>query len=73
MTAQDLPLRVSNEGEAWALLAKVLSGDIPDDAPKSIDFHGWPKIDIYLPGTPQDASISPTMTEANQESRKNPL
>jgi hypothetical protein len=57
-------LRVSSEEEAVALLSRVLDGDMPDDIPKSIDFHNWPKIDIYLPHTPLKGSISPTMMEA---------
>jgi hypothetical protein len=56
--------RLHSEEDAFALLRRVLNGELGDETPWSIDFSHWPKLDIYLPETPLDASISPTMMEA---------
>jgi hypothetical protein len=60
----DRVFRVRSEDEALALLERALAGSIPDDSPGLIDFEGWPILDIRLPHTPINASISPTMMEA---------
>lgn len=56
--------RVRNEDDAFALLERALAGAIPDDSAPVVDFAGWPIIDVRLPNTPINSSISPTMMEA---------
>lgn len=68
--AEDTVLKVSSEEDALELLARVLAGEISDDSTKSIQFDGWPNLNIYLPRTPTSSSISPTMMEAFIELQK---
>lgn len=57
-------LQIESEDEAWEYLQLALAGEIPDDLAQHIKFKGWPRLDIYLPNTPVDSSMSPTMMEA---------
>jgi hypothetical protein len=60
---------IENEDDAWALLeAAIGKGDDGDIV--EFRFKGWPHLEIYLPDTPQDASISPSMMEAFIELQK---
>src|ERR1700759_3067002 len=56
--------RIANEEEAIVLLQKALNGEIPDDILPVVDFAGWPNLEVYLPKTPVDRSISPAMMAA---------
>ncbi|MBR0660204.1 hypothetical protein [Neoroseomonas oryzicola] len=58
---------VTNEDEAFALLERLLAEEphvAALEGPPRIDLKGWPKIEIYLPETPVEGSISPTMMAA---------
>src|SRR5947209_5146809 len=55
---------IRGEEDAFELLDRALSGAIEGDGPALLDFSGWPVIDVKLPKTPINSSISPTMMEA---------
>lgn len=55
---------IRSEDDAWMLLERVLREGLPDDAPPFVQFRSWPTIDIYLPETPIDGSITTSMMEA---------
>jgi len=57
-------LKIRNEDEAFDLLEGALSGAISDESTTLVDFTGWPIMDVRLPNTPINSSISPTMMEA---------
>lgn len=57
-------LKITSEDEAWEYLQRALEGDLPDNIVRTVDFEGWPRIDIYLPNTPVQSSLSPTMMAA---------
>lgn len=67
----DQVVEIASEDDAWNLLKKVLDEGTAE-APGAIDlrFKGWPYLEIYLPDTPQEASISPSMMEAFIELQK---
>ena len=58
------PFRVTSEDDALALLKSALDGDLPDASSTSIVWDGWPLVNIHLPNTPVEGSISPTMMAA---------
>ncbi|MCX7370675.1 MAG: hypothetical protein NTX90_17645 [Alphaproteobacteria bacterium] len=56
---------VQNEEEAWALLERALRDGLPENQGTFfIRFVHWPTIDVYLPDTPVDGSITSSMMEA---------
>lgn len=55
---------VRSEEEAWALLEAALAQELPAETPPLINFRGWPKVEVYLPTTPIDASITTSMMGA---------
>lgn len=55
---------IRSERDAFYVLEKALSGELEDIDSAYIRFSGWPKINIYLPNTPIEGSITPTMMEA---------
>jgi hypothetical protein len=59
---------IRSEDDAWSILETA----IEKGTSEGIDFRfkGWPQIEVYLPDTPQDASISPSMMEAFIELQK---
>lgn len=61
-----MALRIESEEQAWDLIERALDGglDLDESEPLVLDFSGWPVVDVYLPDTPQGATISPTMMEA---------
>lgn len=61
---------ISNEESALSLLQRLLNDDILGEDISSVRFKNWPTLDIYLPKTPSDSSISPTMMEAFMETQK---
>ena len=58
-------LKIDSEDKAWEILRKALDGelDLTDEA-TVLDFDDWLNVHIYLPKTPVQGSISPTMMEA---------
>ena len=57
-------LKITSEEEAWEYLERALRGDLPEDIVRTVAFEGWPRLDIYLPNTPVQSSLSPTMMGA---------
>lgn len=57
-------LRISSEEEAWAYLQRALEGDLPEDLVPEVQFSGWPVVEVYIPATPVQSSISPAMMQA---------
>lgn len=58
-------IKIDSEAEAWEMLDALLVGD--KDAPKEpviFDLKKWANVHIYLPDTPIEGSISPTMMKA---------
>lgn len=62
--AKATTLTVTSEDEAWAVLESAIKGELPENVLRSVDFDEWPRLDIYLPHTPIDSSLSPSMMEA---------
>ena len=58
-------LRVQSEDEAFAILQRAMASEFSDEAFPIVVFDGWPDLDVYLPQTPVQASITPTMMGAN--------
>lgn len=56
--------QITNEAEAWELLEKALASKLPPDFVPHIQFRGWPQVEVYLPETPIESSITPTMMQA---------
>jgi hypothetical protein len=63
-------IRVPSEDAAWELLAEVMDGSVTFPEAPQFDFEGWPLLDVYLPKTPIEGSISPTMMGAFIELQK---
>lgn len=64
-------IRIESEQEAWATLGKLLDGTLKiKDETAVVDFSDWMDLHIYLPDTPVEGSISPTMMEAFLELQK---
>lgn len=61
---------IKTEAEAWDLIEKVLDGKVDFPETPQFDFEGWPLLDVYLPSTPIQGSISPTMMAAFMELQK---
>ena len=61
-----MALKIESEEQAWDLIEHALNGtlDLDPSEPLVLDFSEWPLVDVYLPNTPEDATISPTMMEA---------
>ena len=57
-------LIVTSEDQALVLLETALKGTSASDLPTLVNFQGWPTLNVHLPHTPVDGSISPTMMEA---------
>ena len=59
-------VQIASEEDAWRHLEEAVSGKFPQmkGTDLEIQFHGWPRLEIYLPDTPRQASISPSMMEA---------
>lgn len=57
-------LVVRSEEDAWRILEQATEGQISDDAPLVVVFRGWPSLEVYIPVTPVDSSITPTMMQA---------
>jgi hypothetical protein len=62
--AEELVLRVKTEEDAWKALQEALQNGVPEDLAPNVKWTGWPHISIYLPDTPEEGSISPSMMEA---------
>jgi hypothetical protein len=63
-------LNISSEDEAFDWLARALGDGAPPHVLPIVVFRDWPKIEIALPSTPIDGSISPAMMEAFIELQK---
>jgi hypothetical protein len=61
---------IKTEAEAWDMIEKVLAGGVSFPESPQFDFQGWPLLDVYLPSTPIQGSISPTMMAAFIELQK---
>ncbi len=57
-------IRVESEDEGWAYLRQALAGELPKDLVPVVAFKGWPHVEVYLPDTPIEGSISPQMMRA---------
>lgn len=64
MSETSTTFRITTEDEAFEILDKALKGAISDDDLLRVEFVGWPRMDVHLPLTPLNGSISPTMMEA---------
>lgn len=62
--AEAVALQISSEDEAWEYLERSLNGELPENTVPAVRFTGWPHVEIYLPHTPIDSSLSPAMMEA---------
>lgn len=61
---------IDSEEQAWELLQEALEGRLDLREAPTFNFDKWPIIDIHLPATPVESSISPTMMEAFIELQK---
>jgi hypothetical protein len=68
--AQSVPITVHSEDEAWHYLAQALAGELPDGFDPSLAFEHWPRLDIYLPDTDVESSMSAAMMGALVEFQK---
>lgn len=57
-------LEITSEDEAWAYLEQALNGQLPENLVPAVAFKKWPLIDIYLPDTEVEGSVSPSMMVA---------
>lgn len=62
--AEVAAIRIESEDEAWAYLERALAGDLPENLVPTVAFTGWPHLEVYLPDTPVQASMSPSMMKA---------
>lgn len=62
--AADGKFLVGSEKDALDLLDQALNGSLRDVSPQAIVWNGWPALNIHLPKTSMDGSISPAMMEA---------
>ena len=56
--------KIASEEDALALLERALAGEFLEGDFPLVAFDNWPVVDVYLPNTPVDASITPTMMAA---------
>lgn len=56
--------KITSEEDALALLERALNGQFGEDDFPLVAFDKWPVVDVYLPNTPVDASMTPTMMAA---------
>ncbi|HEY4254377.1 MAG TPA: hypothetical protein VGM87_24435 [Roseomonas sp.] len=64
-------LTIRSEEDAWSFLASALrEPELATDHTRVVIFEGWPKLDVHLPITPIDGSITPTMMSAFIELRQ---
>lgn len=69
--AEEILFTISSENDAFALLEEMKQRGLSDrDAKPKIVWNKWPTIDIHLPNTPAEGSISPTMMAAFLELQK---
>jgi len=61
---------IRNEDDAFGLLASALNNEVDQPDEVMVRFVGWPKLHVYLPQTPLNGSITPTMMEAFIELQK---
>jgi hypothetical protein len=55
---------VETEEQAWTLLRRVLDGEFPEEHGEIVEFKGWVGLNVHLPNTPVNASITPSVMEA---------
>lgn len=55
---------IQGEEQAFELLSNAVAGELKFLESPRVEFKGWPQLDVYLPQTPVEASISPTMMAA---------
>jgi hypothetical protein len=67
----DQIVEIAGEEDAWVLLQKLLEeGQHAEASQVDVRFKGWPFLQIHLPDTPREASITPSMMEAFIELQK---
>jgi hypothetical protein len=62
--AEEPTIRIENEDDAWKAFEDAINSKFADDARPTFVWAGWPNIEVYLPNTPIEGSISTSMMEA---------
>lgn len=62
--------RIENEEDAWKVFERAISKGVEAGKAPTIVWAGWPNIEVYLPNTPEEGSISASMMEAFLELQK---
>ena len=57
-------IRIESEDDAWKAFEDAVNSKFSDDARPTFIWAGWPSIEVYLPNTPVEGSISTSMMEA---------
>jgi hypothetical protein len=54
-------IRIQNEEDAWKAFEDAINHRFADGSKPKIVWDGWPNVDVYLPNTPEEGSISTSM------------